>query len=89
MLSLGFPPLSRTTLPRIAQPHLEDLASRVHESASLAILTPSGEEIQYTAVATWGRIMSVNIAVAPASRPAGQPWAKSCWPPRKRRCPTP
>ncbi|MFE1910506.1 IclR family transcriptional regulator domain-containing protein [Streptomyces anandii] len=63
VLSLGFPPLSRTTLPRIAQPHLEDLASRVHESASLAILTASGEEIQYTAVATTGRIMSVNIAV--------------------------
>ncbi|MEU6811864.1 IclR family transcriptional regulator C-terminal domain-containing protein [Streptomyces sp. NPDC046831] len=63
VLSLGFPPLSRTSLPRIAQPHLEDLAARVQESASLAVLTPSGEEIQYTARATTNRIMSVNITV--------------------------
>ncbi|MET8248250.1 IclR family transcriptional regulator C-terminal domain-containing protein [Streptomyces sp. NPDC005202] len=63
LLSLGFPPLSRTSLPRIAQPHLEDLAARVHESASLAVLTPSGEEIQYTARAATSRIMSVNITV--------------------------
>ncbi|NMO37320.1 helix-turn-helix domain-containing protein [Streptomyces sp. GMY01] len=63
VLSLGFPPLSRTSLPRIAQPHLEDLAARVHESASLAVLTPSGDEIQYTARAAAGRIMSVDLTV--------------------------
>jgi IclR family pca regulon transcriptional regulator len=63
VLSLGFPPLSRTSLPRIAQPHLEDLAAEVSESASLAVLTPSGEEIQYTARAATDRIMSANITV--------------------------
>ncbi|MFJ3337750.1 IclR family transcriptional regulator C-terminal domain-containing protein [Streptomyces sp. NPDC086766] len=63
VLALGFPPLSRTSLPRMALPHLEELASHVQESTSLAVLTPSGEEIQYTARATTARIMSVDITV--------------------------
>ncbi|MCF0081136.1 IclR family transcriptional regulator domain-containing protein [Streptomyces lomondensis] len=63
VLSLGFPPLSRTTLPEIAQPHLADLTSRIHESTSLAVLSESGEEIQYTARVATGRVMSVNITV--------------------------
>jgi IclR family pca regulon transcriptional regulator len=63
VLSLGFPPLSRTTLSEIAQPHLADLTSRIHESTSLAVLSDSGEEIQYTARVTTARVMSVNITV--------------------------
>ncbi|MEU6183182.1 IclR family transcriptional regulator domain-containing protein [Streptomyces coeruleorubidus] len=63
VLSLGFPPLSRTSLPEIAQPHLSDLTSRIHESTSLAVLSDSGEEIQYTARVATGRVMSVNITV--------------------------
>ncbi|ELS54032.1 IclR family transcriptional regulator domain-containing protein [Streptomyces viridochromogenes] len=63
VLSLGFPPLSRTTLAEIAAPHLAELADRVHESASLAVLTPSGEEVQYLARAATSRVMSVNITV--------------------------
>jgi IclR family pca regulon transcriptional regulator len=63
VLSLGFPPLSRTSLPRIAAPHLADLAARLHESASLAVLSPTGEEIQYTARAAANRVMSVDITV--------------------------
>ncbi|MFJ4977499.1 IclR family transcriptional regulator C-terminal domain-containing protein [Streptomyces coeruleorubidus] len=63
VLSLGFPPLSRTSLPEIAQPHLSDLTSRIHESTSLAVLSDSGEEIQCTARVTTGRVMSVNITV--------------------------
>ncbi|MFE9022257.1 IclR family transcriptional regulator C-terminal domain-containing protein [Streptomyces sp. NPDC007808] len=63
VLSLGFPPLSRTSLAEIAAPHLAELADRVHESASLAVLTESGEEIQYLARAATGRVMSVNVAV--------------------------
>ncbi|MEU6476101.1 IclR family transcriptional regulator C-terminal domain-containing protein [Streptomyces sp. NPDC047017] len=70
VLSLGFPPLSRTSLPRIAQPHLEDLAARVQESASLAVLTPSGDEIQYTARAATYRVMSVDFTVG-TRLPAG------------------
>ncbi|MZF85106.1 helix-turn-helix domain-containing protein [Streptomyces sp. SID5643] len=63
VLSLGFPPLSRTTLSEIAQPHLADLTSRIHESTSLAVLSDSGEEIQFTARVTTARVMSVNITV--------------------------
>ncbi|NGO13058.1 helix-turn-helix domain-containing protein [Streptomyces sp. HC44] len=61
VLGLGFPPLSRTTLPQIAAPHLAELAGRLHDSASLAVLT--GDEIQYTARVATSRIMSVNITV--------------------------
>lgn len=72
VLSLGFPPLSRTSLPRIATPHLTELAERIQESTSLAVLvrggsgaapggTGSGPEIQYTARATTPRVMTVDI----------------------------
>ncbi|WP_234048275.1 IclR family transcriptional regulator domain-containing protein [Streptomyces liliifuscus] len=61
VLALGFPPLSRTTLPQIAAPHLAELADRLHDSASLAVL--AGDEIQYTARVATSRIMSVNITV--------------------------
>ncbi|MER6674822.1 helix-turn-helix domain-containing protein [Streptomyces sp. NPDC000983] len=61
VLSLGFPPLSRTTLPRLAAPHLTDLTARIQESTSLAVLTPDAEEIQYTAGVTAPRVMSVTI----------------------------
>ncbi|MFF5980833.1 IclR family transcriptional regulator C-terminal domain-containing protein [Streptomyces olindensis] len=74
VLSLGYPPLSRTSLPEIAQPHLADLTSRIHESTSLAVLSDSGEEIQYTARVSTGRVMSVNITVGtrlPAYATAG------------------
>ncbi|MBQ0883440.1 helix-turn-helix domain-containing protein [Streptomyces sp. RM72] len=63
VLSLGFPPLSRTSLPEIAQPHLTALADRVHESASLAVLSESGEEIQYTARASTTRVLSARVTV--------------------------
>ncbi|MDX3750656.1 IclR family transcriptional regulator domain-containing protein [Streptomyces sp. AK08-02] len=72
VLSLGFPPLSRTSLPEIAGPHLAELAGRVQESASLAILSTdsgpgsgagSGAEIQYTARAAARRIVSAHITV--------------------------
>ncbi|WP_328932980.1 MULTISPECIES: IclR family transcriptional regulator C-terminal domain-containing protein [unclassified Streptomyces] len=61
VLSLGFPPLSRTTLPALALPHLSALAARIHEPASLAILV--GDDVQYTARVATSRVMSVNIAV--------------------------
>ncbi|MGP4044063.1 IclR family transcriptional regulator domain-containing protein [Streptomyces sp. 2A115] len=61
VLGLGFPPLSRTSLPQIAAPHLAELAGRLHDSASLAVLT--GDEIQYTARVATSRIMSVNITL--------------------------
>ncbi|MDN3296607.1 IclR family transcriptional regulator C-terminal domain-containing protein [Streptomyces ficellus] len=61
VLGLGYPPLSRTTLPAIAAPHLAALATRVHDSASLAVL--AGDDIQYMARVATSRIMSVNITV--------------------------
>ncbi|MFF0739791.1 IclR family transcriptional regulator C-terminal domain-containing protein [Streptomyces sp. NPDC004111] len=61
VLGLGFPPLSRRTLPEIAEPHLADLSRRVHDSASLSVLT--GGEIQYTARIATSRVMNVNITV--------------------------
>ncbi|MGW2826216.1 IclR family transcriptional regulator domain-containing protein [Streptomyces sp. NPDC001443] len=63
VLSLGFPPLSRTSLPRIARPHMAELAHRVHESTSLAVLTATGTEIQYTARVATSHVMSVDITV--------------------------
>lgn len=61
VLALGFPPLSRTTLTRIAQPHLAELAARVRESTSLAVLV--GDEVQYTGRVETSRIMNVHITI--------------------------
>ncbi|WEO96884.1 IclR family transcriptional regulator C-terminal domain-containing protein [Streptomyces sp. FXJ1.172] len=63
VLDLGFPPLSRTTLPRLAEPHLRALADALHEPTALAVLTPDGTEIQYTAGAGAGRVLTVHITV--------------------------
>ncbi|MFC1400997.1 MULTISPECIES: IclR family transcriptional regulator C-terminal domain-containing protein [Streptacidiphilus] len=61
VLDLGFAPLSRLTLPQLAQPHLRDLCSRLHDSASMAVL--DGTDIRYTARAASERIMAVRIDV--------------------------
>ncbi|MEV7107588.1 IclR family transcriptional regulator domain-containing protein [Streptomyces atroolivaceus] len=61
VLALGYPPLSRITLPRIAEPHLAALAGLIHESTSLAVLVD--DSVQYVARAATHRIMNVNITV--------------------------
>ncbi|TXC99848.1 IclR family transcriptional regulator C-terminal domain-containing protein [Streptomyces sp. ISID311] len=61
VLELGFAHLCGLTLPDIAQPHLAALVERVHDSASMAIL--SGDDIQYAARVPTVRIMSVNITL--------------------------
>ncbi|MEV6055887.1 IclR family transcriptional regulator C-terminal domain-containing protein [Streptomyces sp. NPDC052107] len=71
VLDLGFPPLSRTTLPRLAEPHLRALADRLHEPTALAVLTPDGTEIQYTAGAGASRVLTVHITVG-ARLPAAE-----------------
>ncbi|KRD17425.1 MULTISPECIES: helix-turn-helix domain-containing protein [unclassified Streptomyces] len=63
VLALGFPPLSRTSLPRIAAAHMAALADEVRETTSLAVLTASREEIQYTARAAASHVMSVDVGV--------------------------
>ncbi|MHC5904389.1 IclR family transcriptional regulator domain-containing protein [Streptomyces sp. S6] len=62
VLDLGFPPLSRTTLARIARPHLENLAARIQEPVSLGVLADGGE-VQYTAQVTARHVMSVDTGV--------------------------
>ncbi|MFG2574513.1 helix-turn-helix domain-containing protein [Streptomyces sp. NPDC048481] len=71
VLSLGFPPLSRTSLPQIATPHLRTLTDAVQETTALAVLTEPGDEIQYTARVPASHVMSVDVR--PGTRlPAGR-----------------
>ncbi|MFI1422341.1 IclR family transcriptional regulator C-terminal domain-containing protein [Streptomyces sp. NPDC020731] len=59
VLELGYARLSTLTLADIAQPHLTELAGRVRESASLAVL--DGTEVHYVARATAQQITSARI----------------------------
>ena len=61
VLDLGYGYLSSLSLPEIAQPHLEVLASKVHESASASVL--DGTDIVYVARVPIRRIMSVKINI--------------------------
>ncbi|MGY1633598.1 IclR family transcriptional regulator C-terminal domain-containing protein [Geodermatophilus sp. SYSU D01186] len=61
VLELGYSYLSGLTLPEVAEPHLETLVSRVHESSSLSVL--DGDDIVYVARVPTKRIMTVLIAV--------------------------
>ncbi|MGW2641256.1 IclR family transcriptional regulator domain-containing protein, partial [Streptomyces sp. NPDC001348] len=70
VLSLGFPPLSRTTLPQLATWHLRALANQVGESTAMAVLVPPEPSagppepmIQLTARATTPRVLSPDITV--------------------------
>lgn len=60
VLELGYARLSTLTLADIAQPHLTELAGRVRESASLAVL--DGTEVHYVARAAAQQITSARIA---------------------------
>ncbi|WP_030868070.1 IclR family transcriptional regulator domain-containing protein [Streptomyces sp. NRRL S-37] len=59
VLELGYARLSTLTLADIAQPHLTELAGRVRESASLAVL--DGTEVHYVARAAAQQITSARI----------------------------
>ncbi|TAM70818.1 MAG: IclR family transcriptional regulator [Microbacteriaceae bacterium] len=61
VLDLGFSYLSALSLPEIAQPHLEELASIIHESTSLSVL--DGTDVVYVARVPARRIMSVRISI--------------------------
>ncbi|MEU8134851.1 IclR family transcriptional regulator domain-containing protein [Streptodolium elevatio] len=61
VLDLGFAHLSGLTLPGITEPHLVELVGKVHESASMAVLTD--DDVQYIARVPTVRIMSVAISV--------------------------
>ena len=61
VLELGYAFLSSMSLPEVAEPHLERLVARVHESSSVSVL--DGDDIVYVARVPTGRIMTVAINV--------------------------
>ena len=61
MLDLGYAYVSSLKLPDIAQPFMEALSDRVHESVSAAVL--DGDEIVYVARVPTKRIMTVSISL--------------------------
>ncbi|MGW0280183.1 IclR family transcriptional regulator domain-containing protein, partial [Streptomyces sp. NPDC003006] len=61
ILELGHAALSRLTFAELAEPHLRELADRVHQSASVTVL--DGTDILYVARAATVRVMSVHITV--------------------------
>ncbi|HKR71658.1 MAG TPA: IclR family transcriptional regulator [Streptosporangiaceae bacterium] len=61
VLELGYAYLSGLALPDVAQPHLEDLSAKLHESSSISVL--DGHNIVYVARVATKRIMTVAISV--------------------------
>ena len=61
VLELGYAYLSGLELPQVAQPHLQRLVERVHESSSVSVL--DGDDVVYVARVPTRRIMAVTIAV--------------------------
>ncbi|WP_116047996.1 IclR family transcriptional regulator [Amycolatopsis palatopharyngis] len=61
VLELGYSFLSGLSLPEVAQPHLEQLSTEVHESCSVSVL--DGTDIVYVARVAVSRIMTVSISV--------------------------
>jgi len=60
-LSLGYAYLSASPVARVAQPLLEEVSTRLHESCSMTVL--DGDEIVYVARAATQRIISVGLSV--------------------------
>ena len=60
-LSLGYAYLSASPIARVAQPVLEEVSTRLHESCSMTVL--DGDEIVYVARAATQRIISVGLSV--------------------------
>ena len=61
VLDLGFAYVSSLQLPDIAQPFMEALSDRVHESVSASVL--DGSQIVYVARVNTQRIMGVSLAI--------------------------
>jgi IclR family transcriptional regulator, pca regulon regulatory protein len=61
VLALGYAYLASAPLARVAQPILERLSERLHESCSLAVL--DGDDILYVARSATSRIISVGLTV--------------------------
>jgi IclR family pca regulon transcriptional regulator len=61
ILTLGQAYLSSTTIARAAQPILERVSDKLHESSSVAVL--DGDDVVYIARAATRRILSINLSV--------------------------
>lgn len=61
VLELGYAYLSSMSLPELAEPHLEQLATEAHESSSLSVL--DGDDVVYVARVSTSRVMAVSINV--------------------------
>jgi IclR family transcriptional regulator, pca regulon regulatory protein len=61
VLDLGFAYVSSLQLPDIAQPFMETLSGRVHESVSASVL--DGTQIVYVARVNTQRIMGISLAI--------------------------
>jgi IclR family pca regulon transcriptional regulator len=61
VLDLGFAYVSSLQLPDIAQPFMESLSDRVHESVSASVL--DGSQIVYVARVNTQRIMGISLAI--------------------------
>jgi len=61
VLALGYAYLSSFSVAQIAQPHLEDLAEKLHESCSVSVL--DGDDLVYVARASANRIMTISLTV--------------------------
>ncbi len=61
VLNLGFAYVSSLQLPDIAQPFMEALSDRVHESVSASVL--DGAQIVYVARVNTQRIMGISLAI--------------------------
>ena len=61
VLDLGFAYVSSLQLPDIAQPFMEALSDRVHESVSASVL--DGTQIVYVARVNTQRIMGISLAI--------------------------
>src|SRR5260221_6410580 len=61
VLELGYAYLSGLALPEVAEPHLEELSAKLHESSSISVL--DGHHIVYAARAATKRIITVAISV--------------------------
>jgi IclR family pca regulon transcriptional regulator len=61
VLDLGYAYLSSLGIGEIAQPYMEELSERTHESVSIAVL--DGDEIVYIARVPTKRIMTISLAL--------------------------
>jgi IclR family transcriptional regulator, pca regulon regulatory protein len=61
VLDLGFAYVSSLQLPDIAQPFMEELSDRIHESVSASVL--DGDQIVYVARVNTQRIMGISLAI--------------------------